>query len=101
MVKRLFEADGLEAAKEGFEKARALFAFASDWHDIEEDMHLFFVEKRREALLAERERQQQIDNAMVEGLVKGIDVKQANLLSGAYAQAAYQLTTSTAGGHRQ
>jgi hypothetical protein len=101
MVRRLFESDGLETAKEGFEKARALFAFAPGWHDIEEEVHQFFVEKRREALQAERERQQQLDSAMVEGLAKGIDVNQANLLTGAYSQAAYQLTTSTIGGHKQ
>ena len=101
MVRRLFESDGLEVAKDGFKEARALLAFNPDWHDIEEEVHGFFVEKRREALQAEDAHRQLLEQAMIEGYAKGMNVGQANLLTGANAQAPYYPATSTIGRHKQ
>lgn len=99
-VEQFFGLYGLDVAMEKFDAMKVMFSGIKDWPDIEGEVTDFFMEKRRQAVQADSERQQQMDQAMVEGLVNGIRVGQANLLTGANSQAPY-FSTSAVGGRKQ
>ncbi|MBR1500039.1 MAG: hypothetical protein IJ615_10515 [Bacteroidaceae bacterium] len=97
-VGQFFELHGLEAAIDHFEGVKAMFSGVPDWAGIEVDVTGFFLEKRREALQKEHERQQQLDSAMMEGYAKGMSIGQQNMLTGANSQAPYYPATPMIGG---
>ena len=99
-VEEVFGLQGLDAAIKEFDELKVRFSGCEDWHDIEKDVKDFFMEKRREEQLAAAERQQQIDQALVIGLAKGISGGQVNLLTGTNSQAPYYSSTPTIGGHK-
>lgn len=100
-VGQFFELHGLDETMREFDKMKLMFSGVQDWPDIEKEVMDFIVEKKRLAHQADVERQQQIDQAIIVGLAKGISGGQVNLLTGSDSQAPYYSTTSTAGGHNE
>lgn len=97
-VVQSFELDGLDEARKVFEVMKHLFSGNHDWPDIEEEVMVFFKEQKRLEAQAAGERQLLLDNALIEGLSKGLASGQLNLLTGGAAQAMYHSTTT--GGHK-
>lgn len=100
-VAQFFELHGLDETMGEFDKMKIMFSGVQDWPDIEEEVMEFFIEKRRQAQQADGERQQQIDQALVIGLAKGISGGQVNLLTGANSKSPFYSSTPTLGGHKQ
>ena len=93
VVKRVrlsFELHGLEEAMKEYEDIKVMFSdFAPDWSDIADEVLDFFKEKRRLAQEAAVEREQQMTQAMMDGLAKGVVANQLNQLLGSNSQAPY------------
>lgn len=101
-VGQFFELHGLEAAMEKFDAMKVLFSGCQDWPDIEKEVMDFFMEKKRLSIQADGERQQQMEEAWMRGLAKGINGGQVNLLTGTNSQAPFYSSTPTmGGGHKQ
>jgi len=99
-VGQFFELHGLDETIREFDKMKLMFSGVQDWPDIEEEVMGFLIEKKRQAQLANGERQQQIDQALLVGLVKGISGGQLVLQTGTNSQAPYYSSTPTIGGHK-
>ncbi len=93
VVKRVrlsFKLHGLEEAMKEYEDIKVMFSdFAPDWSDIADEVLDFFKEKRRLAQEAAVEREQQMTQAMMDGLAKGVVANQLNQLLGSNSQAPY------------
>lgn len=101
-VGQFFELHGLETAMEKFDAMKVLFSGCQDWPGIEKEVMDFFMEKKRLSIQADGERQQQMDEAWMQGLAKGINGGQVNLLTGTNSQAPFYSSTPTmGGGHKQ
>ena len=100
-VEQFFELHGLEAAMRKFDEMKVDFSGNRDWPDIEKEVMDFFMEKRKEALQADGERQQQMDQAWIQGLARGVNGGQVVLKTGSNSQAPYYSAPSTIGGHKQ
>lgn len=99
-VEQFFELHGLEAALRRFDDMKVDFSGIRDWPDIEKEVMDFFMEKRKLALQADGERKQQMDQAWIQGLARGVNGGQVVLQTGSNSQAPYYSTTSTIGGHK-
>ena len=99
-IEVFFELHGLDAAIKKFDDMKIDFSCCHDWPDIEKDVLKFLIEKKHEAELADFNRQQKIDEAMVVGFAKGINGGQMNLLTGTNSQAPFYSSTPTLGGHK-
>ena len=100
-IKQFFDLYGLDAAMRKFDEMKVDFSGNRDWPDIEKEVMDFILEKKKLALLADGERQQQIDQAWIQGLANGVNGGQVVLQTGNNSQAPYYSTTSTMGGHKQ
>lgn len=100
-VKRFFKLHGLDETMGEFDKMKLMFSGEQDWPDIEEEVTNFFIEEKQLARQAGGERQQQIDQALVVGLSKGISGGQVVLQAGTHSEAPYFSSTPTMGGHKQ
>lgn len=69
-IKQCFELHGLEDTIQKFYDLKKDFGANYDWADIEDDVMFFIKEKKMLAEEAEKERQRQMDQAMVQGLMK-------------------------------
>ena len=70
-VGQFFELHGLDVAMEKFDAMKVLFSGCQDWPGIEKEVMDFFMEKKRLSIQADGERQQQMDEAWMQGLAKG------------------------------
>lgn len=100
-VGQFFELHGLEETMGEFDKMKLMFSGVQDWPDIEEEVMDFIVEKKRLDHQADVERQQQMNQALLVGLAKGIGGGQVVLQTGTNSQAPYYSSTATIGGHKQ
>ena len=100
-VGQFFELHGLEETMGEFDKMKLMFSGVQDWPDIEEEVMNFIVEKKRLDHQADVERQQQMNQALLVGLAKGIGGGQVVLQTGTNSQAPYYSSTPTIGGHKQ
>ena len=100
-VELFFDLHGLDAAMRKFDEMKVDFSGNRDWPDIEKEVMDFILEKKKLAFLADGERQQQIDQAWIQGLANGVNGGQVVLQTGNNSQAPYYSTTSTMGGHKQ
>ena len=99
-VEQFFELHGLEATMRKFDEMKVDFSGFRDWPDIEKVVMDYFMEKRKQVLQADGERQQQMEQAWIQGLARGVNGGQVVLQTGSNSQASYYSTTSTIGGHK-
>lgn len=100
-IGQFFKLHGLDETIRELDKMKLMFSGIQDWPDIEEKVLDFIVEKKRLVQQADIERQKQMDQALLVGLVKGISGGQVNLLTGTNPQAPFYSSTPTIGGHKQ
>ena len=100
-IKQFFDLYGLDAAMRKFDEMKVDFAGNQDWPVIDKEVMDFLGEKRRLALLAEGERQQQLDQAWMQGLSSGASGGQVVFQTGSNAQAPYCSAAPINGGHKQ
>ena len=100
-IKQFFDLYGLDAAMRKFDEMKVDFAGNQDWPEIDNEVTVFLMEKRRLAMLADGERQQQMDQAWIQGMTNGVNGGQVVFQTGSNAQAPYYSAASIIGGHKQ
>ena len=100
-IKQYFELYGLDATMRKFDEMKVDFAGNQDWPEIDKEVTAFLKEKRRLAMLADGERQQKMDQALIQGLTNGVNGGQVVFQTGSNAQAPYYSAASIIGGHKQ
>ena len=90
-IELFLELYGPEVTMKKFDEMKLLFSHVQDWPDIEKEVTEIMLSRKRQDHQDERERQQRLEDAWVEGLAKGVNGNQVNLLTGSNPQAPYNI----------
>ena len=84
-----------------FERMEVMFSGNCDWPDIEKEVKAFFLKKKRLEQVVVGERENKINQALLDALASGTIANQLNLLLGNNPQAPYYSSTQTTTGGRR
>lgn len=76
-----------------FDKMKVMFSGNHDWPDIEKDVKVFFLEKKRQNQEAAGEREKKTNQMWADALKNGIVTNQLNLMPGNNPKADYYPST--------